>query len=111
MMAELSLDNLLGSMVQAAKEQLGNDWANVASYAADQMKLISLTIIAISTLQKEGQLTEEQGKADLAIAKNTAEMALITDAGLTKLMAQKAIASALDAVKDLVDDVLDFPLL
>lgn len=110
-MKELSLDNLISSMMQAAKEQLGDDWSNIASYAAEQMKLISLTIIAINTLQKEGELTEAQGKADLEIAKNTAEMALITEAGLTKLMAQQAIASALDAVKNIVDDVLDFPLL
>lgn len=110
-MAELVLDDMVATMTNAVKTQVSQDWTRMAGFAAEQMKLIGLTIIAINTLQKAGEITPEQAKADLEIAKNTAEMALITETSLTKLMAQQAIANALDAVKDVVDEVLDFPLL
>lgn len=110
-MTQLSLDLLVSKMAAAAKQRLADDWPAIADYVTEQMKLIALTLIAINTLQKQGEITPEQGKADFDIAKNTVEMTLITEAGLTKLMAQQAIASALEAIKDVASDLLDVPFL
>jgi L-aminopeptidase/D-esterase-like protein len=106
----LSLDDLTNALLIGAESQLGDALKSMAGFAKEQMKLISLTIIGLESLQKSGQITPEQAKADLAIAKNSVQMALITELGLTKLAAQRVVDDALDAVADLIADVVDITL-
>lgn len=107
----LSLETLTNTLLAGAQAKLGISLETMAGFAKQQMALIGATIITLESLLKSGQITCEQAKADLAIAKNSVQMALVTEAGLSKLAAQQAVDDALDAVVDFVDGLIDIPFL
>lgn len=106
-----ALDQVVSTMTEAAKAQLGKDWQQLSAYATDQFKLLGVTLAGLEQLRSSGAITPEQAKQDLLIAKNTTQMILVTESGLAELTVKKAIDSAFDAILDVVDEVLDIPFL
>jgi hypothetical protein len=111
MSKSITVESMLNKMLRAAKASVAQDWPKVADEATHQLQFMAQSIAAITSLAANGELTPEQARLDLDIAKNTAQINLITNAGLSKLMAQHTLDDALEAVKDTIDDVIGFDLL
>ncbi|MBX9705168.1 MAG: hypothetical protein K5Q00_02850 [Gammaproteobacteria bacterium] len=110
-MDALNIHDLLETMLKAAKQSLAQQWPRSQEYTESNLKTIARSIMDIATLHAEQKIDADQAKLDLDIAKNTAEMTLITSAGLSELMAAQAINAALSAVKTVVNKSLGFALL
>jgi len=103
--------DLVRSMLEAARESLGDSWADVKDYAQTAVRNLVETMRMIERLDREGRVTRKQARLLLEIQKNTARTVLLTIEGLGVLAAERALAAALGAVKDAVNKAIGWRLL
>lgn len=110
-MEALNVHELLEIMLRAAKQSLEQQWPRAQEYTEANLKAITHSIMEIAALHAEQKIDAAQAKLDLDIAKDTAEMTLVTNAGLSELTAAQAINAALSAVRTIVNSHIGFGLL
>jgi hypothetical protein len=109
--ASLDPGELVRAMLAAARERLGDHWADVKDYAETAVRNLVQTMRMIERLDREGRVTRRQARLLLEIQKNTARTVLLTIEGLGVLTAEQALDAALGAVKDAVNRTIGWRLL
>lgn len=107
----IDVGKLSQEMLKAAKGVFEKDWPAVKEHAETELRGIAEGIALIERLRLQGKITQKQAKSLLKMKKNTAEIVLLTLEGLGIIAVEKAINAALKAVKDTVNESLNFALL
>jgi len=107
----INVDDLVQSMLVAAKEVLDTDWPDISEHAETELKGIAEGIALIERLRLQGKISQKQSKLLIRMKKNTAKIVLLTLKGLGIVTVEKAINAALKVVKDTVNTTLDFTLI
>ncbi|MGB5325680.1 MAG: hypothetical protein WBN40_09690 [Pseudomonadales bacterium] len=107
----INVKKLLRQMLKAARQELKDEWPIVKDHAETELKGIAEGIALIERLRLEGRISQRQARALIKMKKNTAQIVLLTLKGLGIIAAERAINAALKAVKDTVNEALDFKLL
>ena len=107
----INIDDLVQSMLSAAKDVFDADWPEIKEHAETELKGIAEGIALIERLRLQGKITQKQSKLLIKMKKNTAQIVLLTLKGIGIVTVEKAINAALKVVKDTVNTTLDFSLL
>ena len=107
----LNVSELLKAMLEAAKGELEDAWPEIKEYAETEFRNLAQTMVMIERLHVENKITNKQGKLLLDIQKNTTRMVILTIEGLGIIAVERAINSALKAVKGTVNTAIGWVLL
>lgn len=107
----INIDELVQSMLVAAKGVFDSDWPLVKEHAETELKGIAEGIALIERLRVQGKISQKQSKLLIKMKKNTAKIVLLTLKGLGIVTVEKAINAALKVVNDTVNTALNFKLL
>jgi hypothetical protein len=110
-MAELDFKAILGSMLEAGRGVLAEDWPAFADIATSSFKTLALTLTEIEEMKKNGAISEEQARLLLNMHKNTTKIILLSIDIKKDLKAEAAINAALNAIKIPVNAAVGFELL
>ena len=109
-MVFIDVPQLVSEMSTAAEQVFAERWPEVKAYAEPELAKIGELIAMICAQHALGQIRAEKARMHLEMQKNTARCALFTIEGLSVLTVEAALNSALDAVKDTVNESVAFGL-
>ena len=107
----LDINNLLGSMVNAAKTSLQGSAKGLTDVAISAFKTLAQCLVSIEEMKLAGTITEEQANLLIDMQKNAVQTAILAEEGLGLLAAQNAINSAISVVSSLVNKALGWNIL
>lgn len=107
----VKVEKLLKAMLAEAERELQSDWPDVKDHAETELKGIAEGIVLVQRLRLQGRISQRQARALMKMKKNNAQIVLLTLEGLGIIAAERAINAALKAIRDTVNDALDFRLL
>jgi 5'-3' exonuclease len=107
----LDLQQLVNTMLQAAKGQVTDNWPQIKDYAEQAAKKLAENFVLIEKLKLTQQISDEQAVLQHKMQKNAAKAVFLSVQGMTTLMAEQAVKAALDSVKNTVNTALNFTLL
>lgn len=111
-MSELNIQELLQNMVDAAKGTLDDEaWDKAGKFVKKESEKFLQDIAEIHKWKMEGSITEEQSDALLRLHKRSMKMVLTASAGISLIMAEKAINAALDVIRQTVNGIIGWDLL
>jgi|SRR5688572_10836476 len=110
-MATIDVTQVFSSMLGAAKATLGAKWPKVKDFAEAEFEKLARTLAQIETLKVTGQITEAEASVLLQMQKNTARAVMLTLEGMSLLLVEQAINSALAMVRDTVNGAVGFALI
>ena len=105
----LNVDGLSGQLISAGKGLAGNIWSQMETYAIPELKKIAVQIVAIA--ENIDDYTEKGAKALLKMQVTASVGVIVAMTSLVLFEVEKAINAILDAVRELVNGKLPFPLL
>ena len=105
------IDDLVRTMVGAARASLGRDWSKARAFAEPELDRLARSLVNIGQMTAEGAITQQEAAALLEIHKNTTRMVILTVKGLGLLATENAINAALGSVKDTLNAALGVALL
>ncbi|HEY1872126.1 MAG TPA: hypothetical protein VGG71_13785 [Chitinophagaceae bacterium] len=109
-MGQLNFNSLLKSMVEAAKDSLGDNWPAISSLAVVSLKTLAHNFTDIEQLSLDGTITPQQASLLLDMQKNALKTVLLSEKGLGLLAAEEAINAVLDAIRTTVNTAIGFAL-
>lgn len=109
-MVSINVPQLVTVMSTAAEQVFGEQWPEVKGCAEPELAKIGDLLAMICAQRALGQIRMEKARMHLEMQKNTARCALFTIEGLSVLTVEAALNSALDAVKDTVNEAVSFGL-
>jgi len=107
----LDVGDLASKMFEAFKGELSEKWPDVKDYAETESKKLAENFVMIERLRLSGNITEEQAKLHHDIQKNASRAVLLTVEGLGLIAVEQAINTAMDVLRDTVNQALNFALL
>jgi hypothetical protein len=107
----LDVGDLASKMFEAFKGELSEKWPDVKDYAETESKKLAENFVMIERLRLSGNITEEQAKLHHDIQKNASRAVLLTVEGLELIAVEQAINTAMDVLRDTVNQTLNFALL
>lgn len=107
----LDVGDLASKMFEAFKGELSEKWPDVKDYAETESKKLAENFVMIERLRLSGNITEEQAKLHHDIQKNASRAVLLTVEGLGLIAVEQAINTAMDVLRDTVNQTLNFALL
>lgn len=110
-MASINLTALLDEMLTAFKASVKSAWPQVEHYAEVELNKLAHAAVNVEKMQLAGTINNQQAKIYFEMQKNTAETVMITATGLSEIVIQNAINSALSAVKVTINNALGWSLL
>lgn len=110
-MANIDIQKVSVSMIEAAKGVFGEKWPGVRDYAEAEIEKLARTLAQIVVLKASGRINEAEASVLLEMQKNTARAVMLTLEGMSLLLVEAAINAALAVVKDVVNAALGFALL
>lgn len=111
-MADLNLNDLVNSMVAAAKSVLNDpNWSTQLSDAEDAFNQLGNCIIHIEEESLVGKITQQDAQNLIDMQKNAIQSVLLQVQGMGEIMAQQAINSAINAVSNIVNTAIGWSLL
>lgn len=108
---KLNGEQLGKDILTAFKGVLENKWPEIKYYGEAEAKKLVQSLIMIEALIVSHQINKEQAALHVEIQKNSTRIVLLTLAGLDLLVVEAAINTALDVVKDTVNQAVGFALL
>lgn len=110
-MSSIDVEQLVASMVQAARGVLAQKWPEARGYAEGEFKKIGEAIAYIGEQRAQNRMSEEKARLHLEMQKNATKTVLLTAEGLGVLAVEAALNAALDVVKSSVNTALGFALI
>ncbi|HEY3306818.1 MAG TPA: hypothetical protein VGJ93_00035 [Desulfuromonadaceae bacterium] len=98
-MPSIKVDQLVASMLQAAKGELAQKWPEAKDYAEAEFRKIGEMIAYIEAQRTLNLMSDEKARLHLEMQKNAACTLLLTVKGIGSLAVEAAINAALDVVK------------
>lgn len=115
MAKELVLEELVGKMLEAAKKSLQSNlkskWPRVRDLTALSIRDLAQNMVDIRSLLASGAITREQASLKISLQRNAFRTMLLTEKGISLVVAEDAINSALKVVRDTVNKALGFALI
>jgi hypothetical protein len=114
MAKELNLDDLFTKMLEATKKSLQSNlksrWPKVRDLTAASIRDLAQNMVDIRSLLASGAITREQASLKFSMQRNAFRTLLLTEKGISLIVAEEAVNSALKAVKDTVNKLVGFAL-
>jgi hypothetical protein len=110
-MGKLDLTSILGTMLEAARTSLKENWPSVSKIAESSFRTLAQTLVDIEDMKKDGSISEEQARLLLSMHKNTAKIVLLSVELVGLVKAEAAVNAALNAIKIPVNAAIGFALL
>ncbi len=107
----LNFNSLLGEMVGAAKDSLGEHWEGIKDVATTSFKSLALHLTEIEKMRENGSVSEEKACLLIGMQKDAIKIAIATEKGLSLLAAEAALNAALDVVRKTVNTAIGFAIL
>jgi hypothetical protein len=105
------IDDLKKTILSAAGTELGDKPQAVLDYMKTEGQKLAETLVMITEGVVNGSITIDEAPILLNQQKEASIAILSAAEGMTKIIAQNAVNSALDAVKNMVNSKLPIPLL
>lgn len=110
-MSLIKVDQLVASMLRAAKGALGEKWPEAKGCAEREFTKIGMAIAFIEARRARDQIDEEKARMHLAMQVKAARNTLLALEGIGAPAVESAIHAAMDVVKDTVNTSLGFVLI
>jgi len=110
-MASIDVDQVLTGMLGAAQGVFNDKWPRIKYYAEAEFEKLARTLAQIELLRLRNQISEGEASILFEMQKNTARAVMLTLEGMSLLLVEGAINTALAIVKDTVNTALGFALL
>jgi len=110
-MASLKLEDLVTSMLAAAKAVFDKRWPDIKDYAEPEFEKLARTLIQIEGIRTRKKISEGSASVLLEMQKNTTRAVMLAVEGMGLVLIEEAINAALKAVKDVVNTALGFALI
>lgn len=110
-MADLNVEELLESMLAAAKGEFSEQWPKIKDYAEPELEKLASTLVQIGRLKATNEISKGEARVLLEMQKNTTRTVMLTLEGMGLLMVEAAINSALAVVKETVNGAIGLALL
>lgn len=110
-MHSINSEQLVASMLHAAKGVFADKWPNVRNFAEREFRALSVEIANIEAQMAQRVMSEDKARLHLNIQKNNARIAMYALQGVSVISVEAAIHAALEAVKDTVNRALGFRLI
>jgi hypothetical protein len=110
-MANVDWGNAWKSIFDAAKAALGQQPKEVVHFLEGETKKLAITLESITSGYAGGLTSKAEMEINLNGQKVASQAVLTAAAGMTAVMAQKAINAGLDAVRKIVNELLGFELI
>lgn len=110
-MSGLSAESLQSSMLDAVGGALGKGGQHISKFARAEFKLLAHSIVEIQTLVLAGELTRTEAKSLMRQHKYATTAILSGIRGMTFLVAEQTVNSAIRAIKGVVNSAVGFALL
>lgn len=107
-MSDLNVQELLESMLEAAKSVFLEKWPKIKDYAEPELEKLAITLVQIGKLKATNEISEGEARVLLEMQKNTARTVMLTLEGMGLLLVEATINSALAVVKDTVNGAIGF---
>jgi hypothetical protein len=107
----LDAQDIITTMMAAAQKVLSKEWPKIQDSVASETKIFAERLVTIERLRLAGTISESRAKSHIEFQKESWETFLLSAEGLSQLMVEEALNAALNAVKDIVNTALKFPLL
>lgn len=108
---KVPIDKLISAMAAAARPSLETGGQEARAYAESESTKMAHTLSTIIDLKLSGQIDEGQAAALVEMQKQAAVAVFCAVAGIGLVAAQNAINAALDAIRNIVNEAIKFPLL
>ena len=105
------LDDLKNTIISTAGNELGDKPKAVLSYLETEGKKLAETLVMITEGVANKSISIDEAPILLNQQKQASIAVLAAAEGMTKVIAQNAVNSALDAVKNMVNSKLPIPLI
>ncbi len=110
-MANIDVQKVFTSMIDAAKGVFGKKWPGIKDYAEAEFEKLARTLAQIETLKLSGKISDAEASVLLEMQKNTARAVMLALEGMSLLLVEAAINAALAVIKDTINTALGFALL
>ena len=111
MTSKFDMQDLLESMVAAARKVFNTSWLEVKPFAEMEFRHFTDNLNLIAELHDSGKITDEQARMQLNIQQDAARSVLLSIRGVRKVMAENAINAALSVIRAPVNKALGWALL
>ena len=105
------LETVGKDMLGSFKDSLGADWMRVRPDMEKQIQGVRESIVYISELQVEGELTEEAARELIEFQQLNIKMLIVESSAMKDLAIEKAINAAFLKVREAVNSLVNFELL
>jgi hypothetical protein len=110
-MANFDVKALGKDLLDVLKVKLADHFTEAKPFAELSMKQLAQNLEMITELKLTNVINEQQAKLHLDIFKSSVRITLLTIEGLGILAVEDAINAALDAIKNIVNTTIGFPLI
>lgn len=110
-MATIDLEDLLGRMIQAAADSLGDDWPRVRNTAETELRGLAEQAMDIEAAHAAGEIDQETAELYRELLKNRRETLEALFTGLGKLAAERAINAAIGVLRQAVNTAVGWSVL
>ena len=110
-MANIDVQQILPSMIAAAKGVFDRKWPVIKDYAEAELEKLARTLAQIEALKFSGQISDAEASVLFEMQKHTARAVMLTLQGMSLLLVEGAINAALAAVRDTINTAIGFALL
>jgi len=110
-MAAIDVDSVAQQMITAAKAVLGEKWPEAKKFAESESRKFAQNMAEIALWKTTGEITEEQARVLSRLHQRSMKMVLTALEGISLAMAEKAINSAIDVVRNVVNSAIGWDIL
>lgn len=107
----INISEVFKLMIGEVKTVLIEHWKEIQPYAEQEFKAFARNISLMGKLKLKKAITEEQAKYYLDIQKSSIRMVLLTIKGLGIIAVEHAINSAVNVVRDIVNNTIGWVLI
>jgi glutaminase len=98
-------------MITTAKAVLAEKWPEAEKFAESESRKFAQNMAEIELWKSTGEITEEEAKVLSRLHQRSMKMVLTSLEGISLAMAEKAINSAIDAVRNVVNTAIGWNIL
>ncbi|HEX7320651.1 MAG TPA: hypothetical protein VF399_09910 [bacterium] len=110
-MFETEITDLIEKMLKEIKTLLGVKWNEVKIYAESETKKFGQDIADIAAWKAQGKIDEEQAQVLIRMHQRSMKMVFTACEGISLVLAEHAINSAIAAVRETVNRLIGWNIL
>ena len=105
------LQTIVSQMITTIKNDVGPKWSDIETFVKNETQVFAESLKDYAQQHLEGKITEADAIESAQDSKEAMQTVLFAAEGVALILTERSINTAIDAIKNLVNDVIGFNIL